>query len=90
MEKLNDTKIVGRIDRRWQGGTGSDSTPIFEGDTHAFNADGLKRHLLEIATDNLQGDTFKYQLYTADGLVDCTLIELFKAVYPDARIAGIA
>lgn len=86
---MQDTKIIGRINRKWRGGTGSDSSPIFEGDTHEFNADGLKRHLLELALGNTDGDTFTYQLYTEDGLRDCTLKELFKATHPDARIYGL-
>ena len=44
-----DTKIIGRINCEWSSGTGSNSSPIFEGDTHQFNTDGLKRHLLELA-----------------------------------------
>ena len=83
---MEDTKIIGRIDRHWRGGTGGDSTPIFEGDTHEFNADGLKRHLLELALGDTDGDTFTYQLYTADGLRDCTLLELFKAVHSETRV----
>lgn len=86
---MTDTKIIGRIDRQWAGGEGGDSSPIFEGDTHSFNADGLKRHMLELALGNTDGDTFTYQLYTEDGLRDCTLKELFKAVHPDTSIVGI-
>lgn len=80
---MTDTKIIGRINRQWAGDIGSDSTPVFEGDAHEFNANGLRRHMLNLAMDNTDGDTFTYELYTPDGLRGCTLKELFKAVHPD-------
>ena len=79
---MTDTKIVGRINRIWAGDIGSDSTPIFETDTHEFNANGLKRHMLELATGDTDGDTFTYELYTEDGLRECSLVELFNATHP--------
>lgn len=80
---MEDTKIVGRINCAWAMGSGSDSSPIFEGDTHEFNADGLKRHRLEIATGSIDPeDVYTYEIYTKDGLKDCTLKELFKATHP--------
>ena len=85
-EQMTDTKIIGRINRIWAGDIGSDSSPIFETDKHEFNADGLKRHLLELATGDTDGDAFTYELYIEDGLRECSLKELFRAVYPDTFI----
>ena len=79
---MTDTKIVGRINRVWAGDIGSDSSPIFETDIHEFNANGLKRHMLELATGDTSGDTFTYEIYTEDGLVECSLKELFNATHP--------
>lgn len=82
---MQDTKIVGRIDRIWSGDTGSDSTPIFEGDTHEFNANGLKMHTLELAIGlGDADDTYHYYIYDSNHeLQECTLAELFTATHPD-------
>lgn len=80
---MKDTKIVGRIHCYWRGQTGSTSSPVFEGDTHSFNANGLKKHLVDLATGQTdQGDSFKYELYVDNDLVDCTLGDLFNAAHP--------